>query len=216
MKKTLTVTCLSLYLTAPALALPSNGDFETGDFTGWSGDLVSTGPVDPNLDPHFSIVPHAGPSSSYVAQVQNDDTDWLATLFQVFTLDSLPGPGWTMDITFWIQWTPSDSTQDTLQVQLYDLGITDTVDLLSGVSNADLLGGTWVTQDITRFARTWGGQNVELAFTLSDFDLFTPDTLWLDGISINQRAPGSVPEPTSLVLLGSGILGLGVKRLRRP
>ncbi|BCX89995.1 hypothetical protein MIN45_PP09 (plasmid) [Methylomarinovum tepidoasis] len=217
MKKTLTAICLSLSMAAPAFALPlQNGDFETGDFTGWSGDLVSTGVVDPDTDSHFSIVLNAGPSNSNVAQVQNDDIDWIATLFQDFTLDSLPGAGWTMDITFWIQWNPTDSTQDTLSAELSDTGLTDTVDLLSGVSDTDLLNGTWVTQDITGFAQTWGGQDVELAFTLNDFDFSTPDTLLIDEISFRQHGPTpSVPEPATLLLLGGGMLGFGMKRFRR-
>lgn len=198
----------------PVLASPfQNGDFETGDFTGWWGDLEpTTGVVDPDSNSHFSILPNSGPSNSNVAEVQNDDTDWMATLFQDFTLDSLLGPGWTMDINFWIKWMPTDSTQDSISAELSDTGYTDTVDLLSGVPTPDLLNGTWVTYDITTFAQTWGGKDVELAFTLADYDWSTPDYFQLDEISFNQTP---IPEPATVLLLGSGILGLGVKRLRR-
>ncbi len=70
-----------------------NGDFETGDFTGWSGALDTGGivfDVNPDLDDHFTV-------TSGIATITNDYTYWIANLFQTFTLDPLNGPGWTMD-----------------------------------------------------------------------------------------------------------------------
>ena len=191
-----------------------NGDFETGDFTGWSGDLIYTGVVDPDSDSHFTIIPNAGPNNSYVAQVQNDDTDWIATLYQDFTLNALT-PGWTMDITFWIKWAPTDSTQDEVSVQLQDTNYTDSIDLLDGVSDTALLAGTWVTQDITSFTQTWGGQDVELSFTITDNDWVANDLLQIDNISFQQHAPAPVPEPSTVVLLGFGLAGIVGLRKKR-
>ncbi len=206
MKKQL-LLCLALAgpLAATQADPLQNGNFETGDFTGWNGELIMTGPVDPDTDTHFTIVPNAGPSNSQIANITNDDTDWLATLYQDFDLDSL-APGETMDIRFWIQWTPTDSDNDGVSAELSDAGYTDTVDLLDGIADSDLLSGTWVTRNITSFAQTWGGQSVELAFTLADYDYVAQDTLSIDAITIERHA--TVPEPSGLLLLAGGLAGL--------
>ncbi len=192
-----------------------NGDFETGDFTGWSGDLISSGLVDPDTDSHFNLIHTPDPSRPWVAIVENDDTDWMASLLQDFTLDTLNGPGWTMDISFEIWWEPTDASSDTLSVTLSDIGYTDTVDLLSGVSTTDLINGIQVTRDITAFAQNWGGQDVELLFTVSDGDLGTPDSFSVDNISFNQHAPSPVPLPPAILLLGTGLCGLALSGRKR-
>lgn len=200
----------------PFAASFQNGDFETGDFSGWSGDLEPvTGTVNPDSDSHFTIIPDAGPGPSNVAKIQNDDTDWVADLFQDFDMDSLNGPGWTMDITFWVKWSPTDSSQDNIMVSLTDLNSYDSFDLLSGIPDSDLMNGTWITQDITSFASQYGGNAVELGFTISDGDYQTPDSFMVDNISFNQHVPSPVPVPASVLLLGSGIAGLMITRRKK-
>ena len=216
MKKPFLLGCLLLTLASPTLrAVPfQNGDFESGNFTGWQGDLISTGIVDPDTDSHFTLTTSADPTFNRMAQVQNDDTDWNATLFQDFTLETL-APGETLDISFWIQWSPTDSTQDTISALLSDTGYMDTVDLLGAITDSELLTGTWVTVDVTPFARTWGGNDVELAFTISDGDFQTPDTMQIDNVRFTRHA--TVPAPATLLLFVAGLGGLAASgRNKRP
>ncbi len=191
------ILCLVLSLAIANNALAAsfqNGTFDT-DFEGWSGEVVNNQSiiVDPDNDSsHFSIT--AG-----IAQIQNDNTYWLVSLYQTFDLDPLLGPGYTMDISFWIQWNPTDSNIDGLSVTLGDPS--GQQDLLFGIPTADLLTGTTVTQDIT----SWAGQNVTLIFSVWDWNWNTSDILKIDNITITQKP---VPEPTSILLLGIGLCGV--------
>ncbi len=204
MKRPVLIGSLFLLLGSAAIeAAPlQNGDFSSGNFTGWQGDLISVGTVDPDTDTHYSVV-----GANQVAQLENDEVDWIASLFQDFTLDTL-APGETMDINFWIKWTPTDSDQDQISATLSDVGVTDTVDLLAGVADSDLTAGTNVTRDITAFAQNWGGANVELMFTIQDYDFVIPDQLQIDDISFTRHAP--VPTPTPLPLLLAALGGMAV------
>ncbi len=143
-----------------SLAAPfQNGDFETGDFSPWAGtidDYITPVNVSSDSSSYFQLIHSPDPSFSWIAQVSLDDTYFNNTLYQNFTMDTLSA-GETMDISFWIDWSPTDETSDGASVVLEDIGGNTALDLLDGISDTDLLQGTWVTQDITSFAQTYGG-----------------------------------------------------------
>ncbi len=200
---------LLLFSSAAIKAAPfQNGDFSSGNFTGWQGDLFDAGIVNPDTDIHYSVV-----GANKVAQIQNDDVDWIASLFQDFTMEAL-APGETMDISFWIQWSPTDSGQDQVSATLSDTGVTDTVDLLAGVSDSALTDGTTVTLDITPFANNWGGADVELMFAIEDADFVAQDQLQIDDIRFTRHE--AVPTPATLTLLLLGLGGLTMRGRRNP
>ena len=184
-----------------------NGDFSSG-FTGWSGEIVdinfTSTTVDPASSDYFNIV-----SPNNQAQISLDDTYWNNTLYQDFDMDSIES-GWKMQISFWIKWAPTDSTYDGLSATLSDQNGLDAVDLLLEVSNSALLSGTTVTVDITSFAQNHGGEQVELAFTLYDLDYDTSDLLNVDNITFTKIPATPVPVPSSMLLLFTGLVSLGI------
>ena len=221
-KNTITLLSAGLLLGCLAqnsLAAPfTNGDFETGNFSSWTGyvdNYVTPATVDPSASNYFNLAHTNNPTFSWIAQISLDDMYFNNTLYQDFTMDTL-APGETMDITYWISWDPSASDVDGASVVLEDGGGQTALDLLAGVSTNDLLQGVWVTQDITSFAQTYGGQDVSLNFSLFDNDFVTDDTLSLDNISFTRHAPNPVPEPASVALFATGLAGLvGVGRKAR-
>jgi len=118
--------------------------------------------------------------------------------------------GEKMEISFWIKWAPTDSTSDGLSATLSDQNGQYFVNLLSGILNSSLLSGTNVTVDITSFAQNHGGEQVELAFTLYDLDYNTSDLLNVDNITFTKIPATPVPVPSSMLLLFTGLVSLGI------
>jgi len=203
----ITLIALVVFMYKNAFAVPfTNGDFSNG-FTGWTAEIdnnTASKIVNPVTDTNFDIV-----GTTQEAQISDNDTYWMDGLYQDFDAPSLISSGYKLDINFWIKWVPTNSTVDNLSVTLDpQSGLLSGQDLLAGVSTSELLTGTTITQDVT----SWAGTPVELSFFLWDSDFNTPDHLYIDNITFTQVPPSNVPEPATIFLLGSGMLGLLYKK----
>jgi hypothetical protein len=183
-----------LFVCAPttfAQNLITNGSFETGDFTGWTtgGNFEDTGVTSGAFYDYTGA--EDGQFYTYMGPVGTD-----ATLSQ--TITDTAGAQYT--VSFWfasVGDNPSDFSASW-----------DGTALLS-LSNPNT-GSNW-----SEFTYTVTGTGSDtLSFSFRD----DPAYMALDNVSVTENSGQSVPEPSSWLLMGSGVLGLGGmvrRKLRR-
>jgi len=162
--------------------LITNGSFETSDFTGWTtgGNFEDT-QVSSGAFYEYS----GAEDGTYYATLGPVGSD--GTLSQ--TLTDHAGAQYT--VSFWfasVGDNPSDFSASWDGTQLLSLTNPNT-------------GSAW-----TQYTYTVTGTGTDtLAFAFRD----DPAYMALDNVSVTENSGQSVPEPSSLLLLGTGVLGLG-------
>jgi Carbohydrate binding domain/PEP-CTERM motif len=183
-KTLLAFVAVALLLCAPAAFgqnLLTNGGFETGDFTGWTtgGNFGATGVTSGAFYEYTGA--EEGTYYAYLGPVGSD-----ATLSQSFTTQA----GTSYTFSFWLAAVgdnPSDFSAYWDGNQVYS------------VTNPNT-NGVWTQYSFTETGT--GNDTITLSFRDD------PAYIALDNVSVTANTGGSVPEPSSFLLLGSGALGL--------
>jgi PEP-CTERM motif len=173
--------------------LVANCGFETGDFTGWSGTIIT----DPYSYAGVGGVsgdygPYSGSNGAYFGSGSND------TLYQ--TLNTVAGTTYTIQFAL-----DNETDPDPTHGYPNDFSVTFGGTTVFSETNAPQDMETLLTFNILAT-----GSSTALTFTSEN-----PGGLWdLDSVSVAAVA-SPVPEPSSLMLFGTGIAGFaGVVRRR--
>lgn len=173
-----------LMVATAAFAQVNNGSFETGDFSGWtvSGDTAFVGVCNVASCPG-GFAPEDGNFAAYFGPV--GDT---ATISQ--TIATTPGDEYSL--SFYLA-NPVGGTPNYFSVTFGNSSFS--------FSNFGVAFG-WQQFTLTTVATS---NQTDLSFTFQN----DPAYWFLDNVTVSQNGGGTVPEPGSMALLGTGVFAVG-------
>jgi hypothetical protein len=188
--------------------LITNGDFETGDFTGWTVFTTANGTVSGGAVTSFDTT---GAGASLAAQFNVGDVNYTGNqegggISQVFDLASDGTVDFSADVA------TDSSTFNNVSGGVYSLLVDGTTydSYNSGPVNFDVYRDT-LTASV---GLTAGDHTLEILITRPyvAYEGGTP-TQYVDNVTAAEEA--STPEPATLAMLGLGLSAIGLLRKRR-
>ncbi|OUS15641.1 hypothetical protein A9Q88_10170 [Gammaproteobacteria bacterium 50_400_T64] len=229
------IVCLfvCLFVGTANASLITNGDFETGDFTGWntsqaggSSLLVTANPGDPTLgsSPTNNFYAFAGnqggPSQNIFWQSFVVPTALTALTFSFdYAYENFAGAGFVNPTPDTLSHTGVSNQQFRVEI-LNGTALFDTVDptdiIFSAIQTApgSLDPQPWASfsQNVFSAVSPFQGQNLQVRFAQADNQ--GPFDIGFDNVSLSASTT-AVPEPATLALLALGVAGIGFSRKKK-
>jgi len=156
----------------------ANGDFETGDFSGWT---IESNTPDPVLD---TVLHHAGTYSAYLGSdpgLPGDEPNGQARISQ--TITNLPAG---LTLSFWYLRQTADSGYDGETAYIADLD----GNVLHRFFDGDVTDPDWqlLTYDLFDYA----GQDIKIVFQVNQDGYGDNSSMRVDDVAITGAAPASI------------------------
>lgn len=198
--------CLGALLTAQSADAILVDVLKNGDFEMNGGSLQYWNPYgDVNLVTESS--------GNHLARLGSDITDGNTLLSQVFTIGSSPNQNQTLSFTYsfnFIDVPNAFAKMDIFAAKIWQGGVPDTQLLLASYDTSTFVNISGVYTEVLDPQLTAGTYYLKFQMT-ENSGTSTNSYVDIDNVSLKAE----VPEPASLLLLGSGLLGYGLLRRRK-